>query len=91
MPSFDNNELTLLVYQSPINQCPSVYDVVGAGGQSDFDFEDSVATITANSVQGGGYIKDGNQSLQSMNFGQCCHFKVYGVVLGFTPPSCQLS
>ncbi len=63
--SFDDNELTisLRVDQSPINQCPSV------------DFEDSVATITANSVQGGGYIKDGNRSHQSMNFGQCRRFK----------------
>jgi hypothetical protein len=70
--SFDDEELKifLLSDQPPITQCPLVDDVVGAG-MSNFDFEESVATVTSNSVKGGRYIKGGMPRHLSKNFGQC--------------------
>ena len=79
--SFDDDELKifLLSDQPPITQCPLVDDVVGAG-TSNFDFEESVATVTSNSVKGGRYIKGGMPRHLSKNFGQCRSWRDLSIV-----------
>ncbi|KAL3758343.1 hypothetical protein ACHAWU_005013 [Discostella pseudostelligera] len=67
--------IRLLVDAPSSNQDPLVDNVDGAGDSFCVDFEDTVVTVTSNSANSGGYVKDVKRSRLPRNFGQRLRWK----------------
>jgi hypothetical protein len=67
--------MRLLVDAPSSDQDPLVDDIDGAGDSFCVDFEDTVVTVTSNSVNSGGYIKNVKRSRIPKNFGQRLRWK----------------